>query len=122
MIAVRVVFIALIIVIAGSGIKVAYNFGHSIFYAEAVEEAPGHDVEVTIPEGADAKQVGKILKTKGLVKNEYSIIVQAKFFDYEVIPGTYILNTSSTSREILKQLNEVAETAVENEGVTENES
>ena len=106
LISIRVVLIAVIIVVAGNGIKLAYDFGHSIFYAQAVEEAPGHDVTITIPEGADEKDAATLLKNKGLIDNKYQIIVQAKFFDYEVKPGTYTLNTSQTSREILKQLND----------------
>jgi len=106
LIAIRVVVIAVVIVIAARGIKASYEFGHSIFYAESVEEPPGHDVKVTIPEGTDAKEAATILENKGLITNKYSIIVQAKFFDYEVTPGTYTFNTSQTSREILKELNE----------------
>lgn len=106
LISIRVVLIAVIIVVAGNGIKLAYDFGHSIFYAQAVEEAPGHDVTITIPKGADEKSTATLLKNKGLIDNKYQIIVQAKFFDYEVKPGTYTLNTSQTSREILKQLND----------------
>ena len=106
MIAVRVVIIAVIIVITAKGIRIAYDFGHSIFYEEAVEEAPGHDVTVTIPEDASAKDVGTLLLNKGLIKNKYSIIVQTKFFDYEIVPGTYIFYTSQSSRAMLKMINE----------------
>lgn len=110
MIAVRIIILAVIIVFAIQGVKWSYNFGHSIFYATSVEEAPGHDVTVTIPEGTSAKEAAKILSSKGLIENEYSAIVQTKFFDYEVKPGTYTLNTSMTTREILKELNEGTET------------
>ncbi len=106
LLAIRVVLVVVIIVIAGKGIKVAYDFGHSIFYAQAVEDAPGHDITVTINAGDGAGEVAELLKSKGLIDNKYSIIVQAKFFDYEVKPGTYTFNTSQTSREILEQLNE----------------
>jgi len=105
-IAIRVVVIAVVIAVMGTGIKKAYAFGHSIFYAEAMEEEPGHDVVVSIPDGTDAKGVAKILINKGLVDNKYSIIVQSKFFEYQVVPGTYTLNTSMTSRDILKKINE----------------
>lgn len=109
MIAVRVVVIAALIVVTAAGIRWAYSFGHSIFYEESVEEAPGHDVTVTIPKDATPKDVGALLQNKGLIKNKYSIIVQTKFFDYEIVPGTYQLNTSMSSREMLKIINEAAE-------------
>ncbi|MDO4938340.1 MAG: endolytic transglycosylase MltG [Lachnospiraceae bacterium] len=106
LLAIRVVLVVVVFVIAGKGIKAAYDFGHSIFYAQAVEDAPGHDITVTVKDGDGEKEVAEILKNKGLVDNKYSIIVQAKFFDYEVKPGTYTFNTSQTSREILDQLND----------------
>lgn len=46
-----------------------------------------------------------------LIKSEFAFIFQSKFYDYETIyPGTYTLNTSMTSKEILQQLNEKPET------------
>lgn len=106
LLAIRVVLIVAIIIVAGQGIKAAYDFGHSIFYAQAVEPAPGHDVMITIHEGDTIEDVAEALKNRGLVENKYSIIVQAKFFDYEVNPGEYVFNTSQTSREILMQIHD----------------
>ena len=48
----------------------------------------------------------KLLKSYGLIANEYSFVIQAIFFDYEVNPGTYTVNTSMTSKEILQMMNE----------------
>ena len=104
-IAIRVivyVFIALVLI---RGVKIAYDFGHSIFYAQAVEAEPGRDVEVNIPEGTSVKDVATILESKGIIDNKISFIVQSKFFELNAYPGTYNLNTSKTSREILEIMN-----------------
>lgn len=114
LIAVRIIIIAAIAVFAVQGVKKAYEFGHSIFYETSVEEAPGRDVRITIPEGTDSKTAAKMLLEKGLIENEYAAIVQAKFFEYEVVPGTYTFNTSMTTRDILKMLNEGPEAEEEN--------
>lgn len=106
LLAIRVVLIVALIIVVGQGIKIAYDFGHSIFYAQAVEPSPGHDVTVTIHDGDSLETVADMLKNRGLVANKYSIIVQAKFFDYEVNPGEYTFNTSQTSREILMQIHD----------------
>lgn len=106
LLAIRVVLAVAIIIITGRGIKAAYDFGHSIFYAQAVEEAPGHDVMVLVHDTDSIEDVAETLKNRGLINNKYSIIVQAKFFDYEVVPGEYTFNTSQTSRDILEQMND----------------
>ena len=48
-----------------------------------------------------------MLIKKGLIKNKATFIIQAKFYEYEVHSGTYQLNTSMTSRDILEVLNEI---------------
>lgn len=106
LLAIRVVLAVAVIIITGRGIKAAYDFGHSIFYAQAVEEAPGHDVMVLVHDTDSIEDVAETLKNRGLINNKYSIIVQAKFFDYEVVPGEYTFNTSQTSRDILEQMND----------------
>ena len=64
---------------------------------------------MTIQEGASASQVAKTLKTYGLITNEYIFILQDKFFDYTIHPGTYTLTTAMTSRDMLELFNEVQE-------------
>lgn len=106
LLAIRVVLAVAIIIVTGRGIKAAYDFGHSIFYAQAVEEEPGHDVMVLVHDTDSIEDVAENLKNRGLINNKYSIIVQAKFFDYDVVPGEYTFNTSQTSRDILEQMND----------------
>ena len=83
-----------------------YEFGHEIFYATSVEAAPGRDRSITVEEGTSITDAAKLLKSYGLIANEYSFVIQAIFFDYEVNPGTYTVNTSMTSKEILQMMNE----------------
>lgn len=59
--------------------------------------------------GASVSAVGKTLEKEGLINNQYSFIIQAMVYDYEIQPGDYILNTSMTSREILDILSEDAQ-------------
>ena len=105
-IAIRVILIAVLVVVLLRGMKIAYNFGHSIFYEEGVEEAPGRDVEVTMPADVTVDEAADILKNKGLIDNKISFKVQAKFFDLEVTPGTYTFNTSQSARYMLETLDD----------------
>lgn len=104
-ISIRLIFLALFILLLHTGVVKGYEFGHEIFYASAVDPAPGREKSVTVKEGAGLTRTAGILKDAGLISNEYSFIIQAKFFDYKIQPGTYTLNTSMTSREILQMMN-----------------
>ena len=91
------------------GMTKGYAFGYELFNPKAVSGAPGVEKQVTIQEGASASQVAKTLKTYGLITNEYIFILQDKFFDYTIHPGTYTLTTAMTSRDMLELFNEVQE-------------
>ena len=101
-IAVRVIVYSLLTVALIKGSQVAYNFGHEIFYISSVEEAPGRDVSIRISKGETATDVAEELEDKGLIKNRASFYVQCWFFEYDINPGTYVLNTSMTPREMLE--------------------
>lgn len=102
----KLILYALIILLLAEGVTRGYAFGHSIFYATAVEAEPGTDKTVTIPEGQTAKESVQLLHDVGLISNELAVEIQLKFYDYKIQPGTYTLNTSMTSKEILQALNE----------------
>ena len=105
-IALRIIIYTVLVLVLIKGIKIAYNFGHSIFYSYAVEDEPGRDIIVEIPEGATRRSAAALLNSKGLIDNNTAFIVQAMFFDYDIVPGTYVFNTSQTSREMLEMLDE----------------
>lgn len=56
-----------------------YAFGHAVFYAEAVEAAPGHDITVVVKDGEDVSQAADELEKKGLIKNIYAFLFQSRF-------------------------------------------
>ena len=100
----RLIIYALAILLIYEGVTQGFRFGHEIFYASSVEEAPGHDQNFTVASGETVRAVGQELEDAGLISNQYSFIVQAILYDYEIQPGDYVLNTSMTSREILDEL------------------
>ena len=110
-ISVKLIVYALIKLLLYEAVARGYAFGHEIFFAEAVEDAPGTDVVVQISEDETVSQAAEYLAHKGLIKSEFAFIFQSKFYDYDTVyPGTYTLNTSMTSKEILQLLNEKPET------------
>jgi cell division protein YceG involved in septum cleavage len=101
-IALRVIIYSLLLVVIVKGAQTSYNFGHEIFYVSSVDEEPGRDVRIRIPSGSSAEDVAELLEDEGLIKNKASFYVQARFFQYEITPGTYTLNTSMTPRQMLE--------------------
>ena len=111
-ISVKLMLLALWILVLYEAVIQGYAFGHAVFYAEAVEEAPGHDITVVVKDGEDVSQAADELEKKGLIKNIYAFLFQSRFYDYDKIyPGTYTLNTSMTSKDILQKLSEKPENA-----------
>lgn len=108
-ISIRLILLALIVLLLYEGVTKGYEFGHEIFYASAMEEMPGRDIDIKIEKGASISSVAKLLKEKGLITNSYSLIIQAEFFNYKANSGSYTLNTSMTSRDILQMMNENTE-------------
>lgn len=103
---VRLLFYALVFFLLYEGITRGYSLGHEVFSPTAVAEAPGTDKEFTIRNGESLSEVAEELEKSGLINNKLIFIIQAKFFDYEVYPGTYTLNTSMTSRDMMKAIDE----------------
>ncbi|MBQ9766215.1 MAG: aminodeoxychorismate lyase [Lachnospiraceae bacterium] len=81
-----------------------YEFGVSIFSPVAMDEAPGKVIEVTFDKGTAGREAGKILEEKGLIKDSLVFFIQSKLYGYEIAEGTYELNTSMTSEEILMMI------------------
>ena len=95
-----------------------YEFGYRIFSETPVESEPGNDVVVQIDEGDSAVDIGKKLEEKGLIRDSELYVAQYYLSAYvdELLPGTYTLNTSMTTKEMLVVMSTpVEDTEVENE-------
>lgn len=111
-ISLRLIAYALIILLLYEAVVRGFAFGHQVFYAEAAEPAPGRDMTVVMDEGESVSEAAGLLASRGLIKSEFAFVFQSVFYDYDTIyPGTYDLNTSMTSKEILQLLNEKPEEA-----------
>ena len=57
--------------------------------------------EIYIEAGESTRDIAKRLEREGLIVNELSFYVKVKINKYNIIPGTYKLNTSMNYNEIL---------------------
>lgn len=109
----KLIIYALVVLLLVEGVSKGYEFGHEVFYATAVDDAPGKDITVTFDKGVPINNVASDLHKLGLIKNQYAFVIQTYFYEYTVNPGTYLLNTSMTSKEILDLMNEEPEEVAE---------
>lgn len=105
----KLIVYAVVIMILYEGVTRGYQFGHDVFYSTAVAEAPGVDMRVTIGEGEKLTDIAAALEQGGLVKSRYAFLIQSIFYEYggsenPVEPGTYLLNNSMTSKDIIVTL------------------
>lgn len=114
-IAFAVIFITVAAMVVYAGVKRAYSLGYEIFGSEPVAEAPGTDKIFVVEEGMSKSQCMDNLEKAGLIRNKTVAMIQEFFYEYEIYPGTYTLNTSMTVKEILAELNEKPEVPTEPE-------
>ena len=102
----RLVFYALVLVLLVLGVRKTYEFGHDIFYAPGMEALPGTEKTVTLDGTESVADVGKLLEDAGLIRDHVAFSIQAKCYDYEQKKGSFSLNTSQSSKEIINILDE----------------
>lgn len=99
----KVVFAVVVVMFVYKGAMLAYDYGYRVFAEEPVDAEPGYDVQVTIDSGMGAKEIGKLLESKGLIKDGTLFYLQNILSRYknDLKPGTYTLNTSMTTEEMM---------------------
>ena len=83
--------------------KKAYDFGFRIFTEGPVAEAPGRDIIMSVDKGEGLTDVSKKLEEKGITSDWMLFFIQAKLSEYKgkIEPGTYTLNNSYTTDELM---------------------
>ena len=104
--AVRFLIFVLILVILILLGKTAYYYGYEVFCERTVEDEPGTDIEVTIPEGTSLHDICVILREAGVIRDAEVFYLQELLSDYhgKLKSGTYTVNTSMKPTEIMAVL------------------
>ena len=100
---VRLLFILVVLNYIHQGALKAYDFGYRVFTETPVSSGVGVDVEVTIPEGSGAMDIGEILEDRGLIRDHRLFFIQERLSQYhgKIKPGTYELSTAMTAEEMM---------------------
>ena len=102
-----------------------WNSAYRVFTESAIDEEPGTVVEVTIEKGMGSAEIGALLYQKGLVRDANLFVLQHKLSAYadDVLPGTYLLNTAMTPKDMMITLSdETQQIVVESESTEGSES
>lgn len=91
----------------------AKEFCYQVFGTTTMDAEPGINAEIEIGEGASTMEVAAALEMNRLIPNRYSFYLKVKLMDYEILAGTYILNTSMTYDEILNQITDYSNSIVQ---------
>ncbi len=100
----KIVLAIIIVMLVYKWTLTAYEYGQRVFNEPPVTTGSGRSVSVVISEGDGAKEVGEILEKKGLIRDAGLFFIQERLSEYKdkIIPGTYELNTSMTTEEMLQ--------------------
>ena len=110
-IAVKIVLLAVLVLVLIFTGRQAYTFGYQIFAQEAMSEAPGKKVAVTITKDMSFGEIAKLIKDKNVFRIQYML----SEYKGEIEPGSYVLNTSQTAEEMLRVLSRADEKETETE-------
>ena len=114
---VKVAVLAVVLIFIYKTAVKAYDFGYAIFEDKAMSEAPGREVNISIAQGKNAKEIGEILESKGLIKDATIFYFQNLLSSHKdkLQPGMYTFNTSMTPSQMMEIMSAVEETGTEEE-------
>jgi UPF0755 protein len=95
-------FYTVIVIVTIRACKITYDFSYQVFGQVAASEEPGRDVEIQIKKGESTMNIASKLELNKVIVNKYSFYLKAKLKSHNLMPGTYILNTSMTYDEIFE--------------------
>ena len=103
---VRVALIIIAIVCISNYAKKAYDFGYRVFAEEPMSAPPGRDISFVVGNDDSQSDIYQMLEDKGIIRDHTLFSIQKKLSVYkdDIKPGSYTLNTSMNSDEILEVL------------------
>ena len=111
----NIVFYAIVIfAIYKVGIT-AREFCYQVFGDYTMDAEPGINAEITIEEGASTMEIASSLEMNRLIPNRYTFYLKVKLMGYNILAGTYRLNTSMTYDQILDQITNYSNSIVQEE-------
>lgn len=111
--AISLVFYAFVIVFVLKAARIGFQFGYDVFNGSPLTEEKGQVVTYTVEEGDSIRKIAADLEELGVIKNQYVMIVQKVFYNINYKPGTFELDSSMTSKEVLDWMTMISHSIVE---------
>lgn len=118
----NVIFYILVVTLVVKGAVYVYHFSYQVFGSVAKEAEPGTDVTVQIYRGETTMNIAAKLETSLVIVDKYSFLLKTKLKKYDIMPGTYVLNTSMDYNEILAVITDASNSIAKEESLEDAES
>ena len=97
----NVFFYVVVVMAVVSLSKSAYDFSYQVFGECVRDEAPGRNVGIEIAKGESTMHIASKLEFNKVIVDKNSFYVKAKLEKANILPGTYVVNSSMSYDEIL---------------------
>ena len=111
----NIIFYTAVVYVIVTASKYVYSFSYQVFGSVPAAEEPGKDIDFQIAKGESTMDIANKLEFNGLIVNKYSFYVKTKLKDYNIYPGTFILNTSMDYDDILTEITDQKNSIVKEE-------
>ena len=100
----KIVLAIIIVMLVYKWSMTAYEYGQRVFNEPPMSVGSGRTATVVVSEGDTAKEIGAKLEKSGLIRDATLFRIQEMLSAYkdELMPGTYELNTSMTTEEMME--------------------
>lgn len=99
----RVVAAVAVVYLIYRGALICYDYGYRIYTEPAVSAGEGRTITITVTEDMSALDLGRLLESRGLVKDAKLFVLQYYLSEYreDVGSGIFELSTSMTAEEMM---------------------
>lgn len=101
---IKIALAVIVVIVLYKATMKCYDFGYRIFNEKAMESGDGREITVSIVQGKSAYQIGKILESKGLIRDAEVFFFQELLSGShgKIKPGVYTLKTNMTADDMIK--------------------
>lgn len=103
-ISVKVIVYIIVALVFYYGITGAYQLGLNLFSRRTMTSAPGIEIRISVDEKDSVMDIGRTLEKMGLIHDAYAFVFQKYFYEVDIGPGVYTLNTAMTVKEALEAM------------------
>ena len=100
----KIVLAIIIVMLVYKWSLLAFDYGQRVFNEPPMSAGSGRTVTFVVNEGDTAKEIGDKLEKNGLIRDAMLFRIQEMLSAYkgEMQPGTYELNTTMTTEEMME--------------------